>query len=107
MTDELDVEFIAMLLLAPLIWSSTHDTSAHDASVQQEMSPIVTIAAISTSQPHIENRQDGFVIHPPSDKRLTMLVLKHSLDQKTSRGPASAVDSEVNSKMIEVIVSAP
>jgi hypothetical protein len=53
--------------------------------------------------------RDGlFVIRPPQDKSLTMLVLEHTEAIGKTRGPASA-DSEQRKipKRIEVIVSAP
>lgn len=86
------VEFIAMLLLAPLIWTSTHQ-SAPDASSSEIAAP--------SSLPRLEAQLDRVEIHPPSDGRLTMVVLEHGRGAQGSRAPASV------SKTIEVIVTAP
>jgi len=81
-----------MLLLAPLIWTSTHQ-STPDASSSAVAGP--------SSLPRLEAQTDRIEIHPPMDGRLTMVVLEHGKSIHASRGPASVA------KTIEVIVTAP
>ena len=99
-SDSYCVEFIAFLLLAPLIWSSVNPTMPPDQASQA-----IQVVADSMSRPKVELNDGQYVIHPPKDSGLSMTVLERN-PQAPARSPAS-VASVKSRRIIEVIVSAP
>ena len=96
---EVVVEFLALVLLAPLIWSGAEGSSDSSTSVVQENSVYVA----PRTSPRIETADGRWSISPPIDTSLTMTVVEHKLNA-TVRGPASG---ETSFRRIDVIVSAP
>lgn len=101
MAEKIIVELIAMMLLAPLIWSFDGNVATQEPK--------------SISSAPLVQRVDGqMTIAPPLDKSLTMIVSEVSMTpavalkptEMGARAPASSVES-VSNRRIDVIVSAP
>lgn len=98
------MEFIALLLLAPLIWSSDPASTvpAPTEIVGEVASREATSTPNSSALAQIESVDGQLQIRPPRDQSLTMTVVEHRPTATSLRGPAS-----VASRRIDVIVSAP
>lgn len=86
------MELIALLLLAPLVFSSG---SAEVESPGLVPGPVVVAAVV-------QQTVGETVVHPPADLRYTMTVLRHTPRRTLSRNPAGFTPES-----LEVIVSAP
>lgn len=92
------MEFIALLLLAPLVFSPA----------QSDVQTVGPVAVVAT----IERTANETSILPPDDRRYTLTVLRHV---KTGRLPAGqlatseAVQSQTghSPEIMEIVVSAP
>lgn len=88
------MEFLAIFLIAPLIWSTgLSDSLSSDAKKTESAVRPPSIA-------RIEDREGRLVLIPPQDDSLTMQVTEDRSDA-SGRSPAS------NSRRIDVTVSAP
>lgn len=104
-TEKLDVELIALLLLAPLLWSN--DSTSSPVETSSSVAAVLSEASSDASNdvPRVELVDGRWLVHPPADTSLTMTVLEHRVDQAAaSRSPASV---DTASRRIDVIVSAP
>lgn len=87
-----DVEFLAIFLIAPLIWS-TGFSDATDTKKENVKPRPSSIA-------RIEDREGRMVLMPPQDASLTMEVTENP-GEAGGRAPAS------NIRRVDVTVSAP
>ena len=85
------MEFLAIFIIAPLIWS----TGISDSVESDEVA-----APRPSSLARIEDRQGRLVVIPPQDRTLTMEVIERR-GAVSGRAPASS------SRLVEVTVSAP
>lgn len=95
------MELIALLLLAPFIWTSNLQSVDGPGAEASMGNSVITVVSQTSARPMVESHPGKFIIRPPVDSRLSMTVLEHP--RGLERGPASVS----NSKSIEVIVSAP
>ena len=87
------MELIALLLLAPLVFST--------GSPDVDSPAAVDVAA------RVVKSEAGTVVHPPVDARYTMVVLRHTPLGTAGRNPAGSGPVSSLANRVEVIVSAP
>ena len=87
------MELLALLLLAPLVFSN--------GSPEAERPVSVDVAA------RVVQSESATVVHPPVDLRYTMIVVRHASIGTKGRSPASSGPASSFADRVEVIVSAP
>lgn len=87
------MELLALLLLAPLVFSN-------GSPAAEGLVPVDAAARVVQSESEI-------VIYPPADRRFTMVVVRQTSIGTTGRNPASSGPASSLTDRVEVIVSAP
>ena len=87
------MELLALLLLAPLVFST---------GTPEAEGPVPVDVAARVVQSESET-----VVHPPADLRYTMVVVRHTSIGTKGRSPSNTGSASSLADRVEVIVSAP
>ncbi len=93
------MEFLALVLLAPLIWAGAEGSPSSTA----EEIPKIVVETVNHTVPRVEAEDGRWSIAPPLDSSLTMTVLEYK-SVSEPRGPASV---RTGIRRVDVIVTAP
>ena len=105
MPEKMNVEFIAIFLLAPLVWTSLGTSQPTPVPGEQGIQPVAAEAKSDMARPVVESSDGQLVIRPPRDTNLNLTVLEL---REGRRGPATTEGLTPRpTRTIEVIVSAP